>query len=121
MRGSGLLLRLPAGKIDEQLDAPGVPDYVLHVGLLRSTPRGLVAEVWLDAYGGYALTDTATGGRHDELIDVTARAGYRAGWGTLWIGATNLLDDDDVLATASANRVELRPGRTVYAMLELRI
>ena len=33
----------------------------MHVGVLRSAPRGLVAEVWLDASGGYALTDSAGG------------------------------------------------------------
>jgi len=110
------------GSVDrEQLAAPGVPDYVVHAGLLRSAPSGLVAEVWVDAYGGYALTATTGGDQADSFIDVSARAGYRATWGTVWIGAMNLLDDEDALATAAPDRIVLRSRRAVYAQLEMRI
>lgn len=103
------------------MEAPGVPVYAIHVGLMRRVEEGLNAEVWVDAYGDYALpADGEAGSDHDELgraqQDVSIRVGYRLPPVGIWLGINNLLDGE---GASPPDEIIRRNGRAFYGMLEL--
>ncbi len=118
---SGLVVAARGGPLwvlsEDAPDAAAVPRSILHLGILRPRERGLVFELWLDAYGlGQDERPQALPRARAGVVELSGRVGYKGRLAVLWLGAKNLLDDDSSLLRLEDGFLP-RQERSVFVLL----
>jgi hypothetical protein len=116
-RGSEPFITVPIAGDDQLV---GLPESTWHIGFLRPRERGVVFELWFDGQGEYAVSSGGDTIAVPSTTEASARVGYRSEAFALWLGAKNLLEDDDPFEQLDATTAIPRPERTAYVLFELR-